>query len=270
MSIVHANYVVAVEEIIKNGYTFLDVNLPFLVTHRKSIKAFIERRLSLGDIKNWVYLMPGEEETEAGLVLPRVGKDLKYSFHDSHFLRQQIQAKAVILTKEDEEFLRLNKKLYEVAGEISANLIKVLGIKFCKSSLLDNYYRTTKESIPYSITILRGLYYPEALEQKGAKKHIDKNLVTVHFGDTGGSLVSYQDVDDPVGKTLFIPEGKAVAFFGVKILWVTKGKVQPLWHGSITEGGKERLANPFFAHTSVEDYLVKDAREAYDYFYTSN
>lgn len=266
MSVISALYLNIINEVIKNGYALIDVKLPFLAEHRLAIKDFIQRRLAADDFEQWIYQVEGEDEAEHGLVKPRVGKDLKYSFHDSNYLRQELAGANLVLTPEDERFLELNKKLYDYASSLAANLINALGKKFKNKKLLYLYCEHVQVITPYSISILRNLFYPKAVEQKGAKKHIDKNLITIHFGDVGGNLVFYQDENDKIGQVLFIPEGQAVVFFGVKILWITKGKVQPLWHGSITEGGVERMANPFFAHVEVPGYVVKDAKEALDYY----
>lgn len=121
--------------------------------------------------------------------------------------------------------------------------------------------------VPFGTTILRGLYYPAvAGEKQGAQKHVDRSLLTQHMGDKGGHLLGYTDEHDSIGTPLNLSVGEVLVFFGVKILYVTNGRVSPLWHGSETAPGEDRQAIVNFAHADV-GVEVEHAKRAYDAFW---
>lgn len=208
------------------------------------------------------YTRAGEYEPEVGLVYRpgKNGSDHKYFFHYSHDLQFPVEA-----TKQ----CGVLKKLYEMLGLLSLTIGQQLDDEYSElfsSPLAPNILQCLLQSLPYSTTTLRGLWYPNTVDRNGAKAHIDRSFITAHLGDEGGNLWAILNPDDEQGVPVSPPKGKALLFFGVKALHVSGGRLKPLRHRSTVEQDGDRKALVQFTHLDV-NVLVSDAKKAHDAFY---
>jgi hypothetical protein len=128
-----------------------------------------------------------------------------------------------------------------------------------------HFMSSCTEAVPYGTTVLRSLYYPAGDQQVGAVPHLDRGFITAHLGDVGGQLLAYSGKDG-AGEVVVSPKpGEMLLFWGVKILWVSGGKIQPLWHGSTVHA--DRFAQVLFGHVPIAEYQVKNALVANEDFY---
>ncbi len=253
------------EELWDRGYAYVKVDEPSLITEvRDSFKYFVERRKEKKDFDFWCHRIPGEHEDDLGLIRSdgKV-KDLKWYFHDNVFLRRVLEKNSDNLASSDYDFLEVNQKLFNEINKIGIAITEALDHLY-DLDVANQYVLSTADVVPYSTTTMRGIYYPDVLNQNGARKHFDRDFLTIHLGDEGGQLIAVVD-----GKERIIspPLGYAVVFFGVKVLWVTKGKKEPLIHKSTTQKGLSRFAIVHFGHISIRDYEAKDSYQAeIDYY----
>jgi isopenicillin N synthase-like dioxygenase len=247
----------------EEGVAIFPIDESLVEPAREGFKQFLKRRDEKQDHADWCFQRPGESEHDLGLIQRAGGEhDVKSFFHqdsvltfDSHFVHQFTEP-------QDVHFLVSNHELLNHVSEAGRFLTKALQEQFgpqCSSA----YSYCSRVSMPYCTTTLRSLYYPDGPAQSGAKAHIDRGFLTIHLGDQGGNL---QMLINEEWENISPPAGYAVAFFGVKALWVTKGKKGPLRHRSVTIPGHDRFAFVHFGHVPVLNYQVTDAQAALEYW----
>lgn len=207
------------------------------------------------------YTRVGEDEPDVGLVYRsgKNGSDHKYFFHYAHDLR---------LSEKAQKQFGILKKLYETLGRLSLNISQQFDDEYAEyfsGPLTTSILQSLLEPLPYSTTTLRGLWYPNTIDQNGAKAHIDRSFISTHLGDEGGKLWALQSHDEKQGVVVSPPKGKALVFFGVKALYVSRGRLQPLLHRSTVEQTGDRKALVQFSHLDINIPVI-DAKRAYDAF----
>jgi len=250
------------------GYAYIDIDATKVDAVRDGFKRFIERRDSLADDARWALTRVGEDEVDRGLWTREGGeKDIKSVLHFDQDLASDLRAQNGALHPDDARYLEvaavLYEHLYEQAGTVLRSFDELFG-----TAMYSPFLESRKQQ-PYATTTLRNLWYPPVVGQKGAKPHLDRGLLTIHLGDEGGHLLALSDAHDTAGSPVSPPRGKALVFWGVKVLWGTHGRFAPLWHSSVTELGQERFALVQFNHMAIPEYHVRDAETAYDYYWES-
>jgi isopenicillin N synthase-like dioxygenase len=262
---------VSVDQLIAMGHAFVEVDNVLLKNAKTAWKQVVP------ELGLWPEGFPitrrGEREPDLGLIF-RPGKgegDYKYFLHTAHDLclyMSQFQKK--LFSEYEQQFLALDalrRHLDDVALQLTRQLDTRYGQYFCKP-LSPSVQMCAKNSKPYATTTLRSLWYPAAETQEGAMLHIDRDVLTIHVGDEGGSLIACDNQNGDNQHTLSPPESHAVVFFGVKVLYLSDGKIQPLWHGSTVEEGNDRLAMVQFVQADV-GFEVENAKQVYRDFYES-
>jgi hypothetical protein len=256
------------------GFAFYNFDERLVVLARDHLQTFLQRRIDRGDNAAWSFTRPGEEQDLPDLGLsqfdgteddPLSGnkKDCKARLHDDCSLRQRLDERGVILCDLDLEFLRHNAILLEAvnqkAYQIALALDELYGLN-CANEVL----YCQRHVSPFGTTLMRSLFYAALRIISGAQSHIDRSWNTNHLGDLGGVLEAklsgrWENISPPAGK--------AVSFFGVKSLWVTRGKKRPLLHRSTTRPGEERFANVHFSHVRLPcGYQVTSPKKAVQHF----
>jgi len=200
---------------------------------------------------------PGElpDEFDIGLTYKNgtEATDHKFFWHYSHDLRKhfsEIQLQHLNRFAAELEALdRLQKRLEEASRGVIDCLDKVPGL--FESGLPDNILASYRRSRPYATTTLRGLWYPAGGAQDGAKRHADRNFLTIHLGDIGGQLLGSVDQDAQQDKLVSPKPGQALVFFGVKAWLLSKRKLPFMWHQSTVEPGHDRQALVHFVQADV-------------------
>ena len=233
----------------------VDVNHIFLCR-------FIDNRLERQDVSSWNFHLPGEQEADTGLVCldGTGGRDNKWFFHTNTYLQTQLAQLTAVASHSDRQFLRFNRELYNYACSIGEAIMVALDDLY-KLDISDKYRLTCRYASPYNTTTLRSLFYQDLPFQLGACAHVDKSLISIHFGDIGGQLLRLSERADDQGVIVSPPPGFAIAFWGVKAIEVTSGRILPMWHRSITAPGTDRFAQVHFCHVETE-YVVTSANEA--------
>lgn len=246
----------------EEGVAFFSIDTGLIETARTGFKEFVKRRDELGDHAHWRFARPDEHENDLGLIQRNgAGYDTKSFLHHDHSYYMRLKGAKVDADNADATFLAANQRLLDAVNRNGLELVKALDAQY-KIGCADNYATCQKEVLPYSTTTLRSLYYPDGPRQTGAKAHIDRSFLTIHLGDEGGSLQIMQQ--DGQWVNISPPDGFAVAFFGVKALWMTGGRKKPLKHRSVTFPGSDRFAFVHFGHVVVPDYYVEEAQTAYN------
>jgi len=258
-----------VHNLIESGHMFVPVNSLLVQTASMAWKQIIAR---LEDFpEGFLVTRRGEPEADLGIIFRSGdgGGDYKYFFHLAHDLCAFMSPRQKALFAEFKPQLavldNLLKHLNDVAFQVARQLDLKCGHLFNKA-LLPIVKFSAKNSTPYATTTLRSLWYPPAQSQAGACPHIDRNLFSIHVGDEGGMLQAYANEQSEVASPICIPEAHAAVFFGVKAVYLSNGVVQPLWHGSTVEEGKDRLAMVHFVQADI-GFEVPKAVEAYRAFY---
>lgn len=210
---------------------------------------------------------PGEKEADIGLIRKhgKNGSDDKFFFHYSCDFFQSGSRLRSFPTPALSRLYDCNRR---AAVTITSHLSDSYPELF-SPGLSDSLWQGATQSIAYGTSALRGLYYPQTVgapKVQGAQKHVDRGFVTQHQGDAGGELIAFGDELDEVGSPVSPGKGETLVFFGVKVLYVTGGKIKPLWHGSRTKLGVDRRALVQFEHVDV-GFAVTNAAEAYRQFY---
>jgi len=252
-----------VRQLVEGGYATYRFDQGLIGRAQEECRRVIERFCHRPAVER-EFTRLGEDEPDLGFIR-RDGKgrgDDKYFFHYANDLRRS-----------DAPNLRAYElpaiaELYEAnsgfAVEVGRYLCDAYPDLFPRRIITD-LLCAGAVATPYSTNVLRGLYYPKKTDKEkrqGAKKHIDRGFLTQHFGDIGGDLLAYNDHHDEVGVRVSPPDGLVLVFFGVKVKYITGGAVEPLWHGSITEPGKDRQAMVQFNHINT-GFEVRDANVAY-------
>ena len=253
----------------EEGFAVFPVDQSLVEPARTGFKQFLKRRDEKGNHADWLLCRPGEstDDPDLGLIQRGGGEyDVKSFFHHDISLIERLQLEGLLTNQmniecltDDEKFLAANEHLLNALGYFGHSLAAGLDEMY-QLGCADRYMECLKRVQPYSTTILRSLFYPDGPEQTGAKAHVDRSFLTIHLGDEGGKLQAL----DAQGSWMDIspPEGYAIAFFGVKALWVTQGQKSPLRHRSVTIPGQDRFAFVNFGHVALRNYYVRDAGTA--------
>jgi hypothetical protein len=259
----------SVRHLIESGYMFIPIDTSLVDAAVSAWKRLI---LDMRDLtEGFPVVRTGEPEPDLGLVVrpPDTGGDYKYFFHLAHdfcFYMTPMQKKEFgQYLAEFTALDTLRKHLNDVAFKIGNHLDTEYQHVFTER-LLPNLRSCTRFSRPYATTTLRTLWYPPAPNQVGASIHIDRNLFSIHVGDEGGTLFAYDTELGANPRSILPSPGYAVVFFGVKALYLSDGRVQPLWHGSTIEGGVDRLAMVQFMQADIGMETPR-AKEAFHAFY---
>ena len=248
-----------VGELSEKGFGYIPIDSQKINEAKDAARCFIESLVHVHG--GWKFTRPGEHEPDVG-VIDKAGKDIKTYFHSAHdlgFLKGNKPA-----TSQQIECLRVMdgcRYLLETLGlDIAACLAGELGLPNLKQLVRES----AKLSSAYNVSTLRLLSYPDVSDQKGARAHYDRSFLTMHLGDSGGSLL----IQNKAGMWEYAspPQGSALVFFGVKILELTNGKFEPILHKSTTARGKERTAAVMFIHTDI-GRQVSDAEAEYKRFH---
>lgn len=254
-------YEECVHGLARDGYAYIDIDSDQVDAVRDGFKGFIERRNVLGDDTRWALQRPGEDEIDRGLwAREGNGKDIKSVFHFDRDLVTDLCVQNRVMYTEDISYFRATAKLYK---ELCVQAGRVLqAFDGLHETRMYTPFLLSRNQQPYATTTLRSLWYPPVVGQKGAKPHIDRGLLTIHLGDEGGHLLALTNKDDSNGEPVSPVRGKALVFWGVKVLWATDGKFRPLWHSSVTDPGQERFALVQFNHIAIPGYEVRDATKS--------
>lgn len=249
----------------EQGTTLLPIDESLVRQSREGFKHFLQRRDEQKDHADWSLQRRGEDECDVGLVQRNGGlHDVKSFFHHDDRLNCSLLARGVLTDETDTHFLLQNLALLDSVNEAGKSLARALDTRYglnC-AALYESCLRNGH--LPYFTTTLRSLYYRDSPGQVGAQEHIDRSFLTIHLGDQGGSLQTPAANGEWVD--ISPPEGFAVAFFGVKALWVTKGRKGPLLHRSVTVPGKDRFAFVHFGHVPLKFHSVRKASESAEDF----
>lgn len=210
----------------------------------------------------------GELEPDLGFISRRgeAGKDHKDFFHFAHDLPLHLKGELDELEWQMKPQLEVMSRLYGELNQLSFQVAHELDERFGKyfSCSLEKEVRlSAKVSRPYSTTTLRGLYYPPIVGQRGAKTHIDRSLFTMHCGDEGGHLYARNHENGKRIVSISPGKGQVVIFSGVKMWFLSRRKLKPLWHYSDTFSGQSRLALVLFVQADVPGMRIHHARDAY-------
>jgi isopenicillin N synthase-like dioxygenase len=262
----------SLDHLINQGYMFFEVDLELVQAGMSAWKRLIAMKKDL--VRGLPIVRKGEPEADLGLIVRpgAEGGDYKYFFHLAHdfFIYMSGTQKMQLASLEQEfkalEQLRkyLNKLAFQIAERLDAEYEDLFG-----DLLLPAVQDGTSFSVPYATTTLRSLWYPPALRQTGAGIHIDRSLFTIHLGDEGGLLLGHDNERGDGTRVITPPKGYVAVFFGVKALYLSDGKIQPLWHSSTVEEGKDRFAMVHFVQASI-GFEVRQAKEAYKDFYDTS
>lgn len=259
----------SVHHLITSGYAFINID-SVLVENAVSAWKQLQRDFHLWP-EGFPIIRNGEPEADLGLIVrpQKSGGDYKYFLHVAHdlYLSMTPEQKS-LLEKYDHHFAALDAlrtHLNEVALTICGTLDKEWGGLFLKP-VSENVRLSSVQSRPYIPSTLRSLWYPSAPTQVGAGIHIDRNFFSLHLGDEGGTLFGYDNESGDGAVAITPPPGCAAVFFGVKALYLSGGKIEPLWHGSTVHVGGSRLAMVQFIQADV-GFEIPDSKKAYQAFY---
>lgn len=253
------NWQTNAEQLWEEGYTFFPLDEALVEPARCGFKQFLQRRKLQSDQRDWCLQRPGEDESDLGLIQRYGGEyDVKSFFHHDSSLLEQLTQQRLLYDARDTEFLSANSRLLKGVNDIGCQLVEALDELYNLDCSAD-YLHCLQNGAPYCATTLRSLFYPAGPLQTGAKAHIDRSFLTIHLGDEGGSL---QVLIDGQWENISPPAGYGVAFFGVKVLWLTAGTKQPLRHRSVTFPGSDRFAFVHFGHVQLRGYQVTNAQIA--------
>lgn len=260
-----------VHQLINNGYMFIPIDSVKVDAAKAVWKWIMDKE------KNSLEGVPitrrGEPESDLGHIIRAgdEGGDKKHFLHIAHDLclyMTPFQRREFRLYEQEYLVLEdLRKHLNQVAFAVAQALDQEYEDTFVEP-LLSKVKRSTDTSTPYATTTLRSLWYPPDPDQTGAGNHIDRNLFSIHVGDSGGQLLGFEGGEFGPEFVITPPPGYAVVFFGVKVLYLTDGRIMPLWHGSTVESGKPRTAMVQFVQADI-GFEVPRARDAYNAFYES-
>ncbi|MEK7638579.1 MAG: hypothetical protein AAB388_00280 [Patescibacteria group bacterium] len=214
---------------------------------------------------------PGEVEPEMFLVSRSGGKtDLKKIFHFSHDLLDTdfVHRWRADMSQADSYHFNMMAKLHNRLNDFAICFIRELEASYpdlFAPSVVANVRASMEEVLPYSTTTTRGLWYPSHSGQRGAKGHLDRSLLTLHCGDSGGELRGHPIWNGDSAFPTSPEKGDILIFAGVKMLYATRGRILPLWHSATTAKDEDRHALVHFVHTDVGVRVV-DAEETYEQY----
>lgn len=255
----------AVDQLLDHGYAYLTFDSSLINNASNAFQLFLR---SLGENKSrWYLTRLGENDADVGVVEKggQQGSDNKTYFHLSHDLPMMANNSGATETRQQLVCLRTMNKLHDVLKALSLDITLELfrrGLVGPEvTSLISDTFRL---SVPYNVSTLRLLSYPDVPGQSGAKAHYDKSWLTFHLGDDGGEIKVLDDSKQWVIASP--PRGSVLVFFGVKALSLSGGTLKPLRHLSTTLPGKERTAAVMFVHTDI-GHEVCDAEAEYEHFH---
>lgn len=249
----------------EEGLAFFPIDESLVEPARQGFKDFLQRRTEHGCQVDWCLQRPGEQEHDLGLIQRTGGAyDVKWFFHQDASLLNELNRHKLLTDSQDHGFLTDNRRLMHNINHVGQQLTRALD-KLYNLGCSGSYAECCLSSMPYSTTTLRSLFYEGVPGQTGAQAHIDRSFLTIHLGDEGGNL---QMLIDGQWQNISPPAGYAVAFFGVKALWVTHGRILPLKHRSVTIPGQDRFAFVHFGHVPLKYHRVRKASDSLVDFYS--
>jgi len=248
----------------EQGVALFPIDESLVDPAREGFTQFLKRRREKNDDVRWRVHRPGENEYDMGLIQRNGGQhDVKSFFHHDHSLNDRLLTAGLLTDEADTHFLMQNLALLKHVNEAGMLLTQALDALY-GLNCADLYESCSRRSLPFATGTLRSLYYVDSPRQTGAKAHIDRSFLTIHLGDQGGSVQTL--TTDGEWIDISPPQGFAIAFFGVKVLWVSKGQKGPLRHRSITIPGQDRFAFVHFGHVPLRFHYVRDAGESAEDF----
>ena len=249
-------------DLIQKGWAVFDINPTLVEKAAQEAQAIIVQHKDQPEAQR-AFMRCGEDELDMGLIRRdgTEGTDNKFFLHYTHDL---LVAGAPGLRGETMPALAA---LMEHNVAAVQEILRVLCSKYSEhfpADIIDKFAGTVDCPLPYCAPTIRALLYQslgETLAQ-GAKTHLDRSFITLHMGDEGGQLLAYRDEYGNGEQVISPPPGQVVVFFGVKVYALTKGAIEPLWHGSRTEPGADRKALVQFNHVPIGK-PVTDARTTY-------
>lgn len=260
------DYERAAHDLIENGYAFVPIDTVLVNNGMGATRKLLG---TISDNKRWTLTRDGEHEADVGHITKRYteGYDEKTYFHFALDLPLLLDNAGVRESAQQKACLQIVEQLHMGLRSIALNIVTALQapehklLCLATDGLMRNTFRLNE---PYNTSVLRYLEYPDVNHQTGAREHYDKSLLSIHLGDKGGELYALDRSDEWVA--ISPPPGMAVVFFGVKILYATKGKLLPLKHKSTTVPGRMRTAMVMFTHADVGHQVI-DSQKSYDDFY---
>jgi hypothetical protein len=248
-----------VDELFKKGFGYIPINAQLINNAKSAAQIFID---SLeGCHVGWDFTRQGESSPDVG-VIEKIGKDIKTYFHSTHDMPLLAHGKR--LTSQQRECLRVMDLCRRSLETLGLNIAAELETCFENVDLKGLMLQASRMTVPYNVSTLRILSYPDVRDQRGASPHYDRSFISIHLGDSGGHLLIQNG--DGAWERASPPQGSALVFCGVKVLELTKGRLKPVLHKSTTIRGKERTAAVMFVHADI-GHPVSDAQKEYERFY---
>ena len=248
-----------VQDLQQQGFGYIPVDAQLIANAKDAARLFID---SFNHIYSGMALTrPGEHGPDVGII-SKMDKDIKTYLHLAHDMPVLLGNKP--FSPQQRECLSVMNTCRYQLETIGADVAARLDRQFGGTNFSSRVRKASRTSVPYSVSTLRFLSYPDVKEQKGASPHFDRSFITMHLGDTGGNLL----IENKQGhwEQASPPQGSALVFFGVKVLELTGGKLKPSNHKSTTVRGKERTAAVMFVQAD-NGYLVPSAEAEYRRFY---
>ena len=177
--------------------------------------------------------------------------ETKFFLHYTHELRDFIEQRDILrdaLSNHWGDLAKLDRLRYEISRFI-IDVLKLVeieaGDKIDRSQiekLPDAFIRTYFESITFSTTVLRSLWYPPTEDQVGAEGHLDRDFLTAHLGDRGGKLYGHRELGPGKRFDLSPSIGEIALFWGVRAPIISNGFLKPLYHSADAHPGEDRQA----------------------------
>jgi hypothetical protein len=118
------------------------------------------------------------------------------------------------------------------------------------------------QSLSYSTTVLRGLFYSAEENHQGASPHPDRSFITAVCKDYGGQLFGHRELGSGHAFDVSPANGDIFLMWGVKAPAVSDSQLMPLWHSAVTPENADRSSMVLFGHvamsvpvTSAKDFL---------------
>lgn len=256
-------------ELLEQGYVRVPIpqeEQDLIGTLQEEYIAFLARRPTLGERREWSFMVPGEKESDEGILIRhgKNGGDHKFALHWRITTRSHVEDAELSFSAADRCFFAHHDQLFWMCAQQTRALARGLDAHgvfgFSVHDALCNCYEGVSA---YSAPVNRQLDYPPQEDEKRAGVHLDRSFITRHMGDSGGHLFASNEAEDELENVSPHP-GEVLYFFGVKAYILSQGKIEPLWHGSKAAPGERRLAIPHFAHVHTKEPVVT-AKESYNH-----
>lgn len=245
----------SVAELLETGMCYVPIDEQLVADATDVFNELIDQMLVSEAHTKFAIHRIGEDEPDLGLIYRsrQEGKDHKFFFHLAHDIELYLRAGQSELYHSYQQQLQSIWQLYKYLNLLSfelAGTVDDIEPGLFPGGLLNNILWCNMVSQPYAVPTLRGLFYPVAADQTGAKVHVDRNVFSIHLGDQGGSLIALDEKGEK--KNITPPAGTAAVFFGAKAAVLTAGRIRPLAHGSDMATGQSRKAWVQFIQADVD------------------